>query len=155
MINRIAALALAAALLAPAVVSAQNTYDDQQQLIAQIQTDKRAVVMDAMKFTDAEAQAFSPVYDGYQAEMKTTYKAGADLLNKYAANYDTMTDESAKAILKDWFKIRDQRNDLVEKYAKKLGKELPPKKVLRWVQIEHKLNTLLDAQTAAMIPLTK
>jgi hypothetical protein len=155
MINRIAALALFAALLAPAVAPAQNTYDDQQQLIAQIQTDKRAVVMDAMKFTDAEAQAFSPVYDGYQAEMKATYQAGADLLNKYAANYDTMTDETAKAILKDWFKIRDQRNDLVEKYAKKLGKDLPPKKVLRWVQIEHKLNTLLDAETAAMIPLTK
>jgi hypothetical protein len=155
MINRIAALALFAALLAPAVAPAQNTYDDQQQLIAQIQTDKRAVVMDAMQFTDAEAQAFSPVYDGYQAEMKTTYQAGADLLNKYAANYDTMTDETAKAILKDWFKIRDQRNDLVEKYAKKLGKDLPPKKVLRWVQIEHKLNTLLDAETAAMIPLTK
>jgi hypothetical protein len=66
-----------------------------------------------------------------------------------------MTDETAKAILKDWFKIRDQRNDLVEKYAKKYSKVLPPKKVLRWVQIEHKLNTLLDAQTAAMIPLTK
>jgi hypothetical protein len=155
MINRIAALAVAAALLAPAVAPAQNTYDDQQQLIAQIQTDKRAVVLEAMKLTDAEAKAFSPVYDGYQAEMKVTYEAGADLLNKYAANYDTMTDETAKAILKEWFRIRDQRNDLVEKYAKKYGKVLPPKKVLRWVQVEHKLNTLLDAQAAAMIPLTK
>lgn len=155
MTNRIATLALAAALLAPALAPAQNTYDDQQQLIAQIQTDKRAVVMDAMRFTDAEAEAFSPVYDAYQAEMKTTYEAGADLLNKYAANYDTMTDEAAKTILKDWFKIRDQRNDLIEKYAKKLGKVLPPKKVLRWVQVEHKLITLLDAQAALMIPLTK
>lgn len=155
MTNRIATLALAAALLAPAVAPAQNTYDDQQQLIAQIQTDKRAVVMDAMRFTDAEAEAFSPVYDSYQAEMKTTYEAGASLLNKYAANYDTMTDDAAKTILKDWFKIRDQRNDLVEKYAKKLGKVLPPKKVLRWVQVEHKLITLLDAQAALMIPLTK
>jgi hypothetical protein len=155
MSKHIAALALAAALLAPAVASAQNLYDDQQQLIQQIQTDKRAVVLSALALSDADAAAFTKVYDGYQAEMKGTYKAGADLLNKYAANYDTMDDATAKAILKDWFKIRDQRNDLVEKYAKRLEKTMPSKTVLRWVQVEHKLNTLLDAQTATLIPLTK
>jgi len=80
---------------------------------------------------------------------------GSDVINKFAANYGSMTDDAAKGIMKDFFKVRNERNALVEKYAKKLGRELPATKVLQWVQVENKLNTLLDAEAASIIPLSR
>ena len=132
-----------------------NTRDDTELLISQIQTDKRAVVLSAMQLTDAEVAAFTPIYDKYQADMKKQYEAAADMLNKFAANYGSMTDDAAKDIMKDWFKLRDERNEIQKKYAKQMGRDLPPTKVLQWVQIENKLNALLDVQAAAVVPISR
>jgi hypothetical protein len=57
--------------------------------------------------------------------------------------------------MKDWFKLRDERNALQKKYAKQMGRALPPTKVLQWVQIENKLNALLDVQAAGVIPVSR
>ena len=35
------------------------------------------------------------------------------------------------------------------------GRVLPATKVLQWVQVENKLNTLLDVEAAAIIPLAR
>ena len=152
------ALAAVAALAptAPAFAqSAANANDEMQLLISQIQTDKRAVVLSALGLTDAEVGAFTPIYDEYQAEMKQHFTRGGELLNKYAANYDSMTDKAAKDLLKELFSQREERTKTLKKYAKKLEAKLPATKVLRFVQIENKLTTLLDWQAAQVIPLAK
>jgi hypothetical protein len=56
--------------------------------------------------------------------------------------------------MKDFFKVRDDRNALVREYAGKFDKVLPTTKVLRWVQVENKLNALLDFEAARLVPLT-
>ena len=147
--------ALASLVTSPsALAQTMSTSDENQLLMSQIQTDKRAIVLNAMQLTDTEVAAFTPVYDQYQAEMKALLQRGGDLLDKYAANYESMTDDAAKDILKDVLKLRDDRQAVVKKYAKRLGKVLSPTDVLRWVQIEHKTLALLDVQAAAAIPLT-
>jgi hypothetical protein len=108
-----------------------------------------------MQLTDAEVAAFTPIYDKYQADMKKQFEGAVEMLNKFAANYGSMTDDAAKDIMKDWFKLRDARNDTMEKYAKQMGRALPPTKVLQWVQIENKLNALLDVQAASVIPVSR
>jgi capsular polysaccharide biosynthesis protein len=151
------AVAAVAALGATGTTLAQttpNSRDQTELLVSQIQTDKRAVVLAAMKMSDAEVAKFTPIYDAYQAETKELIKRGTEVLNMFASNYDTMTDDAAKSILKDFFKVRDDRQALVKKYAKKLEKELPATKVLRWVQIENKLNALLDYEAARIVPLS-
>jgi hypothetical protein len=135
--------------------SSGNMTDQQQQLISQIQTDKRAIVLSTLELTDAEVAAFTPIYDKYQAEMKKISTRGSDVLNKYASNYDSMTDDAAEDILEEALAVREDRNDLLKDYAKRLGKKLPATKVLRWVQVESKLTTLLDWQMAQVIPLAK
>ena len=67
---------------------AQSTYDEQQQLISQIQTDKRTVVLKSMELSDTQLAAFTPIYDKYQAERKKLYDRGVDILNLYASNYE-------------------------------------------------------------------
>jgi uncharacterized Fe-S cluster-containing protein len=87
--------------------------------------------------------------------MKVLMERGGAMLDKFAANFGSMTDEAAKEILKEAFKIREDRNATMRKYAKKLERELPAVKVLQWVQVENKLNTLLDVQAASVIPIAQ
>ena len=158
MLRKPALLALVAAVATFATVlpaQAQSTYDDNQQLLAQIQTDKRAVVLKAMNLDDAQMTAFTPIYDEYQASRRDIMERGVDLLNKYASNYDSMTDDAAKGLLKDWFKLQKDEDALVEKYSKKMAKAIPPAKVLRFVQIENKLNTILRLPALRGIPLAQ
>src|SRR5262245_62690437 len=97
-----AALA-ACAVAAPALAQSQN--DENQALVSQIQTDKRAVVLRTLQLTDAQSSAFVPIYDEYQAERKKLADRSVALLNKFVSNYDSMTDDAARDILKDWFGI--------------------------------------------------
>jgi Spy/CpxP family protein refolding chaperone len=139
----------------PASAQGANTMDDTQVLISQIQTDKRAIVLKTLELTDAQVAAFTPIYDQYQAEMKVLMERGAATLDKFAANFGSMTDDAAGAILKDALKNREDRNAVMRKYAKKFDKVLPTTKVLQWAQVENKLNTLLDMQAAMIIPIAQ
>ena len=139
----------------PSIAQTTNAKDDVQLLISQIQTDKRAIVLRTLDLNDTQVAAFTPIYDAYQAEMKVLMERGGAVLDKFAANFGSMTDEAAKEILKEALKIRDDRNATMRKYAKKLERELPAVKVLQWVQIENKLNTLLDVQAASVIPIAQ
>jgi hypothetical protein len=139
----------------PSIAQTTNAKDDVQLLISQIQTDKRAIVLRTLDLNDTQVAAFTPIYDAYQAEMKVLMERGGAVLDKFAANFGSMTDDAAKEILKEALKIRDDRNATMRKYAKKLERELPAVKVLQWVQIENKLNTLLDVQAASVIPIAQ
>jgi len=145
--------ALGAAMQAPA--QTPNAVDEAEVLISQIQTDKRKVVLQTLALTDAQVAAFTPIYDQYQAETKVLFERQAAVLDKFAANFGAMTDEAARSILKESLSIRDDRNALMRKYAKKFDKVLPSTKVLQWAQVENKLNTLLDMQAAAVVPIAR
>jgi hypothetical protein len=142
-------------LASPFIAAAQSTVDDQQQLLAQIQTDRRAIVLKSMALDDAQVAAFTPVYDTYQAERKKLADRAVELIGTYASNYDSMTDDAAKGILKDWFALREDENRLIKDYAKRMNKVLPPVKVLRFVQIENKLDAVLRIPAVRAIPLAQ
>lgn len=143
------------ALASPLTSQAQSTFDDTQQLIAQIQADKRTIVLKAMDLDDAQVTAFTPIYDAYQAKRKVLMQRGVDLVNAYASNYGSMTDDAAKQLLKDWFALVDEETKLMKDTAKKLGKVLPETKVVRFVQIENKLNTVMRLPAVRAIPLAE
>jgi hypothetical protein len=151
----LAAVAALGATEAPLAQSSGNLTDDAQLLISRIQADKRAVVLSNLGLTDAEVVVFTPIYDEYQAEMKQLFTRGSNLLEKFASNYDSMTDDAAEGLLEESFELREDRTELLQKYAKKLARKLSATKVLRFVQIEQKLTTLLDWQAAQIIPLAK
>ena len=151
----LATLAAFVALLAPCVAPAQSEVDEQQQLLAQIQTDRRAVVLKAMALDDAQMAGFTPVYDAYQADRKKLADRAVELLNLYASNYESMTDDAAKGILKDWFALQDDQNQLMKNYAKRMARVLPEAKVLRFVQIENKIDAVLRLPAVRGVPLAQ
>ena len=125
-----------------------------QELIKELQADKRTIMIDTLALTPEQLAKFTPIYDEYQAEMKTLYTTGTNLSNRlFVADYGGMTDEESKSIQKQFFKLRHDRLDLLEKYSRKLDRKLPETKVVQFVQVEIKVQALLDVAAAASIPI--
>ena len=125
-----------------------------QELIKELQADKRAIMLDTLALTPDQLAKFTPIYDEYQAELKALYTTGTNLMNRlFVADYGGMTDEESKAIQKEFFKLRHDRLDLLEKYSRKLDRKLPEVKVFQFVQVENKTQALLDLAAAAEVPI--
>jgi len=152
------ALAAVAALGATQTALAQSVGATElartQELISAIQADKRQVMLNTLALSPEQLSKFTPIYDEYQAEMKELMTAASKLNNRlFVADYGGMSDESSKAIRKDAFKLRHDRLALLEKYSDKLEKKLPSTKVFQFVQVENKMQVLLDLAMAASIPI--
>ena len=151
------ALTALAALGASGVTLAQSkTYltPEAQATITELQKDKRAVMLATLALNDEQLAKFTPIYDEYQAELKKLYTAANNLGNRlFVADYGGMTDDESKAIMKEFFQLRGERLKLIEKYAGKLDKKLPATKVFQFVQVENKIQALLEVAAAASIPI--
>jgi Spy/CpxP family protein refolding chaperone len=125
-----------------------------QDQIKALQADKRQVMLDTLALTPEQAAKFTPIYDEYQAELKKLMTSASNLNNRlFVADLGGMTDAESKSIQKAAFKLRKDRLDLLEKYAHKLDKKLPATKVFQFVQVENKMQVLLDLAVAASIPI--
>ena len=73
----------------------------------------------------------------------------------YAKDYDsnTFTDEKAKKLTAEFLGIQKAEANLQASYASKLSKVLPPKQVLRYLQIENKIRAVVKYELAMEIPL--
>jgi len=124
-----------------------------QQLRADIQADRQAVVAANLKLTDAEGAAFWPVYREYRGEIAKVGDRLQKLIQDYARVYDTATAEQAKLLVDEMMAI--QRADLTvkEAFLPRLRKVLPEIKVARFLQIENELDAVTRLGLAADMPL--
>ena len=108
-----------------------------------------------MQLTEAEAKTFWPVYDAYQAELAKLRDREVKLIEKFAANYETMSDDVAKSLLDDSLAIDGSHMKLRQTYLAKFRGVLPDKKVARYYQLESKIDAVMDFEMARRIPLVK
>jgi len=137
------------ALAAPAL--AQN--DMVELMRSDLRTEKQAIVTKAMQLTEAQSELFWPVYREYETAIIKLNDERLQLIKDYAASYDTMTDDTAKDLIDRAFKLQDGRNKTLKKYVGKMGKTVDMKTAARWAQVEQALNSLVDLQVAAELPL--
>jgi hypothetical protein len=150
------AIALAVTAFSP-LVHAQNTglASDEQILIKQVNTDKKAVYAANLGLTEEESARFWPIYDEYEAKVKPLQDRLAANINNFAEKYDTLTEEDAAAILKEKMAIEKAREELKQKYTKKVEKALPPKKALRYAQLETRIQILIARDVYGLLPLAR
>jgi len=148
------ALALAVAAF-PFVAHAQTqgTAADEQVVLKQVMNDKRAVYAKNLGLSDSESGAFWPIYDEYEAKAKKLDDRFIENVNTFANKYDTLTDADAKAVLKEKMAIEKERASLKQTYTSKVANVLPPKKALRYAQIESRVETIVRGNVYSLIPL--
>lgn len=143
---------LALAVVGPAAW-AQEFNDEIELTRSIIQTQRQAIVTAAMQLTGDESQAFWPLYHEYRSAVRKVDDRTVALITGYSENFDTMTDELAQAMVKEFMAIRQAELDVTKKYLKRFQKILPASKVARFFQLENKLDTVIDYELASEIPL--
>ena len=151
------ALAIAAAAVAtPGPAAAQEGVKaDEQIIIRQIQTDRRAVYAQNLELTEQESKAFWPIYDEFEGAMKKVTDARLELLNQYAEKYDALGEADAKQMLGRRLELDKQAFALRQKYTKKVQQVLPSVKALRYVQLQDRIDNVIAGNLYTLIPIAR
>jgi len=152
------AIVCAAALLAaPAYAQSTSADMDMQILRDKLKADKKVIVASNMQLTDAEANAFWPIYDAYQNDLKAVNARTGNGILAYADAYKAgpISDGAAKMFLDEAIAIDDAEVKLRKDYAAKLTAAIPAAKAARYLQIESKIRAVIRYELAANIPLVK
>ena len=122
---------------------------------ASIQLRRQAIVTAVMDLAPKEAEAFWPLYREYRLEMAKVGDRASKVLVQYTEQYDNLTDEQAKNIMKEWLSVEKAKTGVKSKYVSSFEKILPARKVMRFFQADNKLDAVINAQLAQIVPLAR
>jgi hypothetical protein len=158
-ITRMGLLVIALALgltIAAVPAMAQDQQADTMRLVRdKIRADKKLLIAENLPLTAAEAKAFWPVYDRYQQELSALNDRMIKLIKEYATNYETMSDQTAKRLMDEYLAIESARLKICQAYVPRFRKVLREKLVVRYYQLENKVQAAVGYELAAEIPLVK
>lgn len=120
-----------------------------------IQSNKKALVAVNLTLTDEEARSFWPIYDRYQADLSAVQDRLLRIIEDYAANFGSITDEKANQLVDDYLAAERDRAEVRQKYRDPLAKVLPGRKLMRFYQIENKIHAVLRYELAKTIPVVE
>ena len=156
LVSRIAWLmfALAVAWTGGAFAGEELTVE-QQVVMARSLTEaqRQATVAANVSLTEAEAAKFWPLYREYRNEVEKITDETIALMKDFAANYETLSNDRAKSMADRWLAIQKQRLALKKKYMDRFAKVLGGAKMTRVLQIENKLDALIEVNLARAVPL--
>jgi hypothetical protein len=118
-----------------------------------LRAEKAEIVAKTMELTAEEEEAFWPVYEEYEAEVKRLGDERLAIITDYAEHYDTLTDEKAKELITRAIALEGQEHSLKERYLESFLAVLPAKVVARFFQVDARINTLIDLELSEQIPL--
>jgi Spy/CpxP family protein refolding chaperone len=127
-----------------------------QMMKQDLKAQKKDVITKGMQtFTSEEAKRFWPIYDAYNRELENFLDARVALLKAYADDFDKMTDAKATDLLNRRLNIQRQRTKLDDKYREQFATALSPRRLVRFYQIEHQLELMVELQAVSQIPMMK
>ena len=151
----LAVFVLVLAVFTVPLMAQEKAADDMQIVREKIRADKKLFVSENMGLTESEAKAFWPIYDSYQADLGKLWDRSIKVIEDYAKNYQSMTNEAAKKLVDEYVAIEGARQNLRTSYLPKFRKALPEKKVARYYQLENKIHAAVSYEMATKIPLVK
>lgn len=149
-------LTLTLIMLVPAgSVLAQNETDAIQAIRAQINANRKALVAANLGLTEEESQVFWPLYREFHAEKAGLMDQRMAILLDFRDNFDMLTDEKSAQIIEDYFRFEKDLLKLRRDYAKKFTRAIPAKKTLRYLQMENKMDDIVEFELAQIVPLAE
>ena len=120
-----------------------------------IQAERQAVLAANLELSEKEKAIFWPLYEEYRNALESAISTRVELLNKYFASYETLTDQEATALLEKHLAWEKEVLKVRSTYAKKMSKALSGKTVAKFFQIENKMDIIVEYEMAGEIPLIK
>jgi hypothetical protein len=151
-----ALLFLCAVVSLPALAQEGATVGEKiRQTQALVQSEFRQILSEDMQFTDEEAAVFWPLYERYSAEKRLINERYLANLIEYVDRYygGDLTNEHASRLMNSYFDVQLAILDKRRGYVARFGEFLTPIKVMRFYQLENKVNAEINAALALAIPL--
>ncbi|MCE5244184.1 MAG: hypothetical protein ABFD98_10250 [Syntrophobacteraceae bacterium] len=149
-------LIAALVVLAASPVTAQEKAEDNMQLVIEkMRADKKLLVAENMKLTENEGKQFWPLYDRFQDELFLLRSRTLKMIGDYKDSFEKLDNNTARRLLDDYLATETLRLKLHQVYLPKFRKILPDVKVVRYYQIENKIQAALMYEAARTIPLAK
>ena len=130
-----------------------NTQAYIQLLHTDLTAKKEPIVRETMELNDQQAAIFWPIYRDYQSEQSKLTAEKLALVADYSRNFSTMTDEKADQLAQQVMQLDEKRMALREKYYATMKKALSSTLAVRFFQVEHQLQLIVDLQIAANLPI--
>jgi hypothetical protein len=130
-----------------------NAQDLVDMIKRDINAERRTIVAEAMTIpTDKEAE-FWALYNEMEQKLGVLTDMRVANINKYAENYENITDDIAHDLANTYFNIQIDRLKVYKTYYKKVAKLISKKEASRFVQLLGQIQLILDMQVAAEVPL--
>jgi hypothetical protein len=120
-----------------------------------VRAQKVAILVEVMGFSEADDKAFWPLYREYDAELARLGDERVTLIADYAAQYDALTDAGADKLAARALDLEARRQAVRAKYYERIKGALSPRTALRFLQVEHQLQLIIDLQISAALPVAK
>jgi len=118
-----------------------------------VESQRRVLVAGALPLTDAEADAFWPLYDAYEKERRPLDERANNLVADFLAGAATLTEAQAKAMVEEALAVEEGRLRVRRTYLGRMAKAIPARKLARFYQIDNKLDSVVRADVARQVPL--
>jgi len=132
---------------------AQSSYKEDVELVQSIYgKSKSDLVKQYMNLSDTQNAAFTKVYDNYESERKALGQTKLQLINYYAENYATLTEEKADELAKGTLKNNQDYEKLYSKTYGQAKKAIGAINAAKFIQLEVYLQTVIRNEIQDTIP---
>jgi hypothetical protein len=120
-----------------------------------LQALSKDIVKENLALTEEQGMAFWPIYDEYNAAMDKLFDEQINLSAEYMLDYLALSDETAAGLIQKFSEFDQNKLDTQKEYTQKFLEVLPAKVVGKFIQIDHRLDLMIELQRASRIPLIK
>ena len=121
-------------------------------LKSQYQNDRKTLLMNYLKLSDADAATFWPIYQNYESERSDLANKRFTNLKNYADQYSTLTNDQAEVFVKNYFDNAAKQAAIQKKYASQFKKAVGAKTTLAWLQFEAYVDASMQSELLGNIP---
>lgn len=116
---------------------------------------KKLLVLDGLKLSNETEVEFLPVYNAYQQDQVKSARTMSAIIVDFSKNYNALTNVKAQELLSKWLDEQQSKLNLKKEYVAKFEKVMSKKELMRYYQIEKKLEAIVENELGKAIPLAK
>ena len=155
MLRKIALTVICAVFTCSSSIASEDLDIAFNKLLKDAEKNRRDIVAQNMILPKDQQQAFWGVYDTYRTEMAKIERRKYKLLQDYLESDEKLDNKQADRVLDKYLSILTDHLDQRKNFVPKFEKIISNKKVLRFVQIERRLDIMTDAELGQLIELVE
>jgi Spy/CpxP family protein refolding chaperone len=120
---------------------------------AQLRAGRTQYFAENLPLTQEQADRFWPLFREYDTKRAALGNERIAILAEYAGSYPNLSDAEAAQLVARSIKWEREATELRIEYADKFGKVLPPATLLRFLQIDRRVDTMIEVEFQRVMPL--